>query len=613
MKKIYFLAALLGVSAYGMSQQSAPVMKRAISKAKPVQNTEAFTPKALGQTIWEDNFDNPADWTIDNAGVSATAAGWNVDATVDSWSASLQAGINSTSGGNFAEVGNGEDPNAVAATSVTYTITTANPIDVVALGGSQFVNLEFLQFGARFNDAQNFQISEDGTTFVTVGDNSDKEVLSANGGSAYDNPDLVRINLGQYLSANPTQVWIRFEWTSAFPTNTTNNAWITYGWMIDDVKITTLADNDIRTSNLNFGSAGLFYYQIPELQIAPIDFSVIAENNGSNVQEGVALEATETSGSGYTGTSPAVQIPVQDSDSLVVATQFTPSGQGNYNIDFSILNDSVDDDPANNAMDSYAFEVGEFIYARDDGSASGQWSGSGLTPPVTVEPANLFDIYADDVLYGIDVTFGSTLAEGIEVYGTLYEIDANGDFAFIAETEIYTTGANDANTSQTLVFAQGAEPTLTAGTTYLVSASSFATDFSVATGGEVPDQTAFIYGDLGTGGVAWYFINSAPMVRMNFDQSLSVEQDEMSSIEVSQYPNPFANETTINYNLQEAAEVSYQVVDMAGNVIMTGNEGNQIAGEHAFTIDGTSMANGVYYLELTAGENKVTRRMVVNK
>lgn len=611
MKKIYFLAAALGFASIGMAQNALPVSKRTISTAKPVQSATAPVYKALGVPIWEDDFDTPGDWVIDNDGITANAAGWNIDATNDSWAQALSGGINSTSGGNYAEVGNGDDPAAVAATEVTYTLTMANPIDVVALGGSQFVNLEFEQFGALFNDDQSFQISEDGTNFVTVGDNSDKEVLSANGGSAYDNPDLVRINLGQYLSANPTSVWIRFQWTSAFPTNTTNNAWITYGWQIDDVKITTLADNDIRTNNLTFGSEGLFYYQIPELQIAPIDFSVIAENNGENPQTGVALEATETTGSGYVGTSPAVSIPVQDSDSLVVATAFTPSGQGNYNIDFAILNDATDDDPANNAMDSYSFDVGEFIYARDIGTATGSFSGSGLTPPVTVEPANLFDIYADDDLYGIDVTFGPTLAEGIEVYGTLYELDANGDFVFIGETEIFTTGANDAGTSETLVFPS--EFTLTAGNTYLVSVSSFATDFSVATAGAVPDQTAFIYGDLGTGGVAWYFINSAPMVRMNFDPSLSVENNELSTIEVSQFPNPFANETTVNYSLQEASAVEYSVVDMAGNVITTGNEGNQTAGEHSFTIDGASFANGVYYLELTAGDNKVTRRLVVNK
>lgn len=519
MKKFYFLTAMALFGSYSFGQSKLVQQTYFTGKTKP-GNTN-YTPKALGQTIWEDNFDNPGDWQIDNDGITAVDAGWAIDPNVDSWYFSDPnfggpTTFNSTSGGNFAELNNGDDPNAVAATNATYTITTTNPIDIVALGGSQFVELEFLQHGARFNDDQAFYISEDGTNFVRVGDNSDQEVLSNTGGSPYDNPDEVRINLSQYLSANPTQVWIRFEWTSAFPGNTANIAWVTYGWMIDDVKINTLSDNDVVTNDVYHVTNDLTYYQIPENQVAPIDFSVAVENNGSNGQTGVALEATETLGSGYTGVSPAVSLPFQGTDSLVVSNSFTPPGIGSYNVDFAILNDAVDDVPSNNIMDSYSFDVGQYIYARDIGTATGSFSGTISTPAVTIEPGNLFEIFANDDLYAIDAVLGSTVGAGIDVYGTLYEIDVNtGDFVFLQETEIYTTGANDANAELTLSFAT--PQTLDAGKTYLITVSSFSTDFSVATGGIVPDQTSFIYGDLGTGGIAWYYINDAPMVRMNFD------------------------------------------------------------------------------------------------
>ncbi len=618
MKKIYFLAAALGFASIGTAQSLMPMTKHSISTAKPLHSTTAPIYKALGDTIWEDNFETPGDWVIDNDGITDPNIGWSIDPTHDGWT-NFGAPVNvpTPGNGNFAELINCEVVGGSVVpvgTQVEYTMTTANPIDVVALGGSQFVNLEFLQFGALFNDDQRVQISEDGTTWTTVGDNSDKEALTADGGSEYDNPDLVRINLGSFLSANPTSVWIRFSWTSVDPQSASDNLWITYGWMIDDVKITTLADNDIRTSDLYFGSVGLAYYQIPESQIAPIDFTVNAFNNGLNPQTGVAFEATETSGSSFVGTSPAVSIPVQGSDSLVAATQFTPAGQGNYNVDFAILNDDTDDDPQNNSMDSYSFEVGQNIYARDEGTADGGLSGAGLTPPVTVEMGPLFDIFTADDLYAIDVTLGGTVDSGIEIYGTLYEIDPNeADPVFIGETDYYTSQAGDANSEITLAF-PAVQP-LDAGKTYMVTVASFATGFSVATSGFSPDGTSLIYGDLGTAGVAWYFTNSTPMVRMNFDETLplSVENEDLSSLEVSQFPNPFANETTVNYSLQEASAVEYSVVDMAGNVIKTGNEGNQTAGEHSFTIDGASFSNGIYFLELTAGNNKVTRRLVVSK
>ena len=43
-------------------------------------------------------------------------------------------------------------------------------IDIASLGGSNMCVLEFEQYGARFNDLQEVQISYDGTTFTTFGD-----------------------------------------------------------------------------------------------------------------------------------------------------------------------------------------------------------------------------------------------------------------------------------------------------------------------------------------------------------------------------------------------------------------------------------------------------------
>ena len=79
---------------------------------------------------------------------------------------------------------------------MVYTLTTSAPIDVIALAGTNQVTLEFEQFGARFNDLQQILYSTDGITFTPIGDNLDKPVLSASGGSAYANPDLKQINLG---------------------------------------------------------------------------------------------------------------------------------------------------------------------------------------------------------------------------------------------------------------------------------------------------------------------------------------------------------------------------------------------------------------------------------
>ena len=186
--------------------------------------------KALGQVIWSDNFDDTSTWVIDNDGQSGLEFGWNINTTNEGWWSGN--GINSTSGGANAELVNGNptlNP-GTQAQNVTYTLTTDSMIDIASLGGSNMCVLEFEQYGARFNDLQEVQISYDGTTFTTIGDNLDQSVLSSSGGSAYPNPMTKSINLGPILSATPQPFYLRFSWTTNYPSQATNaNVWTNIG------------------------------------------------------------------------------------------------------------------------------------------------------------------------------------------------------------------------------------------------------------------------------------------------------------------------------------------------------------------------------------------------
>ena len=604
MKKILLTLLLSGsmLSSYG--QLDTPqMMAKEVATGKSSQQSVNILPKALGDTLWENNFDDPSDWVIDNDGQTVPATGWAIHSSVTGWPQFLQAGINSASGGNFAELGNGTDPNAVSATDVIYTMTLAAPIDFNAIGADEFVNLEFLQFGARFNDVQRVQISTDGVNFITVGDNSDKEVLSTTGGSEYQNPDLKRINLSTFLGTAPSDLWIRFQWTSAFPTNMANGAWITYGWLIDDVKITTLPDNDISTANQFFGTDGLTYYQIPEAQIAPITGSVRAYNNGFNLQYNVGLEATESS-SGYTSASNLEDIPFGDSADLTLTSPFTPSGTGSYTIMYSVLNDSVDDDPSNNVLSNYTFTVGGNVYARDQGTPQGAYS---VGEPL--EGGNLFDIFSNQSLTGIDVRFGNTLDQGVDVNGIIYEVTPDGDFEFIAETNTWTSGANDAASLQTLVFPNPVP--LEAGKTYLATALSSFDAFSIATSGSSSIGTTFLYGDLGSAGIEWYWAPSTVMVRMNFDPSLSTAEEMQANLNVSLFPNPAQEFTTLDFELRNAANVAIDVSDITGKVVYAESLSNLSEGKHSININTQPFAEGVYFVNLRNGNNVTSKKLVI--
>jgi hypothetical protein len=166
------LLLVTGAFAQNAKVTASPRMAQTIStanhKAAPVS-----APKALGTTVWSSDFSTPGDWTIDNDNQTGGNFGWNINATKEGWANNATQGIIlSTSGGNFAELGNG-NPAATPATQkldVDYYLTTTDSIDIT---GHPNLILSFMQNGALFNDLQEFQISLNGTTWVTVGDNTD--------------------------------------------------------------------------------------------------------------------------------------------------------------------------------------------------------------------------------------------------------------------------------------------------------------------------------------------------------------------------------------------------------------------------------------------------------
>ena len=280
MKKTILTSTLIVLAAASFAQKQPKMHTFQDLLLKPAAaQLPSNNDKTVGVTIWSDNFSDASTWVIDNSGQSGIDLGWNINSTSEGWWSTN--GITSTSGGGNAELANG-DPTAASPTqalNVIYTMTTATPIDIAALGGSNQVSIMFEQFGARFNDLQEIQISTDGISFTTVGDNLDKSVLSQSGGAAYPNPDTKMINLATILPANPAPIYIRFSWTTNYPGSATNpNVWITYGWYIDDVKLVTNATNDISVTGSTWGTAGLPYYQIPVTQTAPIDFEIKAFN-----------------------------------------------------------------------------------------------------------------------------------------------------------------------------------------------------------------------------------------------------------------------------------------------------------------------------------------------
>ncbi|NVK64227.1 MAG: T9SS type A sorting domain-containing protein [Flavobacteriales bacterium] len=618
MKKIYF-GAIASIFSVGVT--TAQVIERPYSfdeikveAAQPAPSaTYTATSKALGTTFWTEDFTGGAgSWVIDNGSQAGGAFGWSVDAVSDGW---YFNGINSTSGGNFAELSNGDASQGTQSIGETFTLTSA-AIDIQTLAGTDDITLSFEETGARFYDLQEVQVSTDGTVFTTVRDNQGYTRLTSTGGSAYADPETVSVNIAPYI-VGATTLYIRFSWTSEFSSSASANAWVTYGWYIDDVALTTNADNDIVAESSFWGTAGLNYSQIPASQQTAIDFTTNARNAGINTQTEVQLNVDITGPTTYNASSPAgVSIAAVDYDSLIVAP-FTPNGVGTYNITWGLSQNEVDDIPSNNDNESITFEVTDYVYARDKGTQEAVFSNGGDGFVL----GSYYDIFTDDVMYSVDVKIASTAVVGSTVTGRVYSLDPNATTlasALVLEDQSfeYTLTSSDIGQIINLDLATNGNAgfPVFAGETYFVAVGSDG-DGGTTSGATIGltnfpiEQTCFMYNAPDD---TWYLAPGTPMVRMNLDPASNnvglEEQSLLFGAEV--YPNPATDNASVRYIMGAASDVTIEVKDITGKVVASFNEGTKAEGSHVLNVNTAAFAEGVYYVTIESGKSLVTKKLV---
>jgi len=100
-------------------------------------------------------------------------------------------------------------------------------------------------------------------------------------------------------------------------------------------------------------------------------------------------------------------------------------------------------------------------------------------------------------------------------------------------------------------------------------------------------------------------------VDVTITDNVSLEELPSAVTELSQnYPNPFDGTTALDYTLNSSADVTFEVVDLAGRVVVAENMGTQFAGNYTFEIDGSTLSSGVYYVNMTVNGERVTRKML---
>ena len=94
---------------------------------------------------------------------------------------------------------------------------------------------------------------------------------------------------------------------------------------------------------------------------------------------------------------------------------------------------------------------------------------------------------------------------------------------------------------------------------------------------------------------------------------LSISENISSITSFENYPNPFSDNTTINYAINKDANVSISIVDLWGNTIAELENGNRSNGEYSTTWNAEGVAEGMYLLQLKVNNDISIKKIIVNR
>ena len=656
MKQIYFLISAMFIGTLANAQVKMPVQAAKDVQASSVYlNTEAPV-QAARAVFWSHdcNVDDCGDWSFDNAADEVGAPWTDIDISFEcttdgpsgpynqwaggSGDGSAASSMNSTTSSNGTIIVDsdlfGADANYDANWVENCWFQTVAPIDCsehpyvsISLetryrcwdnGGSDDSEkclIEVSRDGVNWPAIDNWDEASGYVIYGTDTVASRKEVFPGYETSdTSDNPSLLEFDITD-AAGGQAEVYVRFRWSGTWG----------YSWEIDDIKVYDTPANDTRIDNYlsytDYERTGYYEYGAWPLSQIPADLAAAAKvyNVGFEDQTNVTLDVTAAGATTY---SNSITLSYATADTLSAA--YLPTALGPVTVDYLLTADAADENPGNN-MASQSFEVTDLSWGRDEGTPVNAAPADGTDDYIAV---SLFDIVDDVVIYAIDVAVMAGSETGTSIITHLFDgFDDNflaeqygGILQSTDEFDIIAGNTNEVGVPvtnwYTLVFD---EPYLASAGDWLGAGFEHYGGSNVQYGESkfTQDNTAFIYGPFGSGSAYdWYYTNEVPMVRLNLNpnavNTISEETVNTTGFEMfPSFPNPTNGVTRIQFRLDRAADVNFEVIDITGKVVYTLDMGTQAPGYNSISVDASEFAAGVYTYTLSVDGERSTDRLMV--
>ncbi|MGZ3883265.1 MAG: T9SS type A sorting domain-containing protein [Bacteroidia bacterium] len=100
---------------------------------------------------------------------------------------------------------------------------------------------------------------------------------------------------------------------------------------------------------------------------------------------------------------------------------------------------------------------------------------------------------------------------------------------------------------------------------------------------------------------------------VKYNEDLPVNELSQAIESVDVYPNPSSSNAFVSVDMKAENDVRIQVYNSLGSIIYTAPVQKYAAGKHKLSIDCSNYNTGLYFISVTAGENKITKRFLLNK
>ncbi len=102
---------------------------------------------------------------------------------------------------------------------------------------------------------------------------------------------------------------------------------------------------------------------------------------------------------------------------------------------------------------------------------------------------------------------------------------------------------------------------------------------------------------------------------INMTGVLNIDESVIDGANVSIYPNPTNQASTLYYHLNKKGDVKIEVVDVLGKKIMEVKNGNQVEGDYSVEISKSelNLLNGIYFVRFTIDNATVTKKLIITQ